>query len=219
MNPQISKSYDESIARLERLCGGKSKKRKPNRSDDEVFEKAFNSTTKGLKEIGDRLVMQKAMEAAERGDLSWHELEVLEAGLKKGKRLSPDFLRSLGIDMQGKATRQEALAAMEKALERGEISFHEFEVGEDSLNKGTETPASILKALETRRTDSESSEDELSKSDKQSPTIRVVERKAIPLSIRMSPHLSSEAEILVQNDEVDPWVGKMLGKSFKGRFL
>jgi len=81
------------------------------------LEKSFGKTTKELRELGNEVIMQKAMEAFERGDLTWHQLEVLEIGLKKGKWLSPDFLRSLGIDMQGKPTRREALAAMEKALE------------------------------------------------------------------------------------------------------
>ncbi|MBA7544169.1 hypothetical protein ES705_36517 [subsurface metagenome] len=217
MNSQILKSYDESIARLERL-GRRS--RKPVRSD-EGFQKAFNQTSKELKEIGNKLILQKATEAMEQGGLTWHELEVLEAGLKKGRRVSPDFLRSLGIDLPGKPTRKEALAVMGEALEKGEITFREFTRGEDALNKKIETPVSILKALETRRTkDSESSEDErLSKAEKRSPTIHVSERREIPLSVRMSPQLSGEAEILVQNDEQEPWIGKMVSRSFRGRFI
>lgn len=219
MDPQILKSYDASIARLERL-GRRAKKRKPGRSDGEGFRKAFNSASKELKEIGRKVIMQKATEAMEQGDLSWHELEVLEAGLKKGKRLSPDFLRSLGIvDMPGKPTRHEVLRAMEGALERNEITFREFTVGEDQLNKGLETPASILKALETRREEDDGQDERLEKAEKKSPTIHVAEKREIPLSVRMSPRLTTEAEILLRNDEVDPWVGRMMSRSFGGKFI
>ncbi len=217
MNPQILKSYDESIARLEQL-GRRSKKRKFSRSD-EGFQKAFNSTSKELKEIGNKLVLQKAMEALEAGRLTWHQVEVLEAGLKKGKRLSPDFLRSLGVAMPGGSTRGEAIAAMEGALERNEITFREFTVGEDQLNKGLETPSTILKSLQTRRKEPDGQDERLEKAEKK-PTIQVSEKRAIPLSIRLSPRLSGEAEILIQNDEVESWVGKMIANSFtKRKFL
>ncbi|MBA7483060.1 hypothetical protein ES707_18571 [subsurface metagenome] len=212
MDPQILKSYDASIARLERL-GRRAKKRKPSRGD-EGFRKAFNQTSRELKEIGNKLILQKATLAMEQGDLSWHELEVLEAGLKKGRRVSPDFLRSLGIvDMPGKPTRREAILAMEKSLERGEITFREFTRGEDGLNAKTETPSTILKSLQTRRKEDDGQDERLGKAEK-SPTIHVSEKRAIPLSIRLSPRLSGEAEILIQHDEQEPWIGKMIANSF-----
>ncbi len=216
MNPQILKSFDESIERLEQLCGGK-KKRKLSRSDDESFKKSFHKTAKELREVGNEVIMQKAMEAAERGHLTWHEVETLEIGLQHGRRCSPEFLRSIGINVEGRPTRQEALAAMQKALDEGKISFHEFQLGEDALNKRSETPETILKALESRCKEDGEQGDRLEKGEKKE--IRVVERQEIPLSIRMSPRLSSEAEILLQNDETEPWVGRMLAKSFRGRFI
>lgn len=47
-----------------------------------------------------------------------------------------DFLRRLGINVPGKATRSEAVMGLEKALDEGEISFREFSIGEDLLNRG-----------------------------------------------------------------------------------
>jgi hypothetical protein len=121
--------------------------------------------------------------------------------------------------MPGKSTRGEALAAMEGALERNEITFREFTVGEDQLNKGLETPSTILKSLQTRRKEPDGQDERLEKAEKK-PTIQVSEKRAIPLSIRLSPRLSGEAEILIQNDEVESWVGKMIANSFtKRKFL
>jgi len=117
-------------------------------------------------------ILKKAQAAGERGEISLHDMLKLEGYVRKGKKIPADFLRSIGVDVPGEPTRREALNEMVKALDRGEISQREFSIGEDELNRGVETPQTILKALESRR--AEIAEDErFQKSLKKQKQIRV----------------------------------------------
>ncbi len=122
-------------------------------------------------------LMQKAAHAEY---ISLREFSILEDKLNR-KQLSPaaivksiqDKERKQGVGSSGlKKTfgsgsrlevRRKVLDELGESLNRGEITLREHSRGEDAINQGTETPASILKALETRRQD-KAEEERLQKS-------------------------------------------------------
>ncbi len=115
---------------------------------------------------GEALIkMGKAFEV---GVLSLREHSILEDKLNR-KQVSPTSIIKALRDKEGRLNagssrlkksfgtvkglevRRKVLDELGESLNRGEITLREHSRGEDAINQGTETPASILKALETRR--------------------------------------------------------------------
>ncbi len=102
-------------------------------------------------------ILEKTTEAGQKGLISLKDAIKLEGRLQKGLPIPEDWLRFIGYGSLSKAihdesiTRREVLAELSSALNAKEITFRSFTIAEDRLNKGLETPTSLLKSLRVIR--------------------------------------------------------------------
>ncbi len=218
---KIREDFQKSIDELEAAMT--KPLRQVNRSDDDSFKKAFNQTAKELRKSGEQVVLKKAMQVAERGDFDFHEVEKIASRLQKGEKIPGDFLRTIGINVPGKPTRREAIYTMQKALSAGLISHLEFGRGEDGLNKGVESPETILEALKTRSNNKGEGE-RLAKSEagggERSPGVksRLEKSQSVDLAILFNDHLTGEQEtFLRQFQSIGPGMASLIAKSCNQR--
>ncbi|MBW8003100.1 MAG: hypothetical protein FVQ80_13955 [Planctomycetes bacterium] len=141
---QMEKDFQKSIDELEKAFADPPK---PQRS------KTQPRYTQEEKEA----ILEKATEAGQKGLIDLKDAIKLEGRLQKGLPIPEDWLRFIGYGSLSKAihdesiTRREALAELSSALDSKEITFRNFTVAEDRLNKGLETPTSLLKSLRASR--------------------------------------------------------------------